>query len=143
MEELLTPVLGILGQHQGLGAKLFCFVEKFGGGEAHCVGSLNVGHVQWYGTNGFALLLCGSPDGASPSPPRPISTCEMGPKQFHSVFHGSTLAVAETFHDGDREYVVVCNETRGHLARQRTLFLALLREVVEKLAREAAEKTEE
>ncbi|MBI5071900.1 hypothetical protein HZB93_03365 [Candidatus Falkowbacteria bacterium] len=54
------------------------------------------------------------------------------------VFQSSTLIVPTVFKHGgaeSRDYVVVCNDVERTLRHQRTLFCALLREAVEKMAR--------
>jgi len=135
VEELLAPVLSVLNKHYELGEKLKRFVELFGGHEILCTGELRFGQIQWYGTAGFAIYFKGLSDGVSPEPPKPISGACAGKDGVLVIFRESNLPVTSTFTHNGQEYVVVCNETRGRLLRQRVLFLAVLREAVEKLAK--------
>ncbi len=135
MEELLAPVLSVLNEHYELGEKLKRFVELFGGYEIHRTGEFHFGQIQWYGTAGFAIYFRGLSDGVSPEPPKPISGAVTGKDGVSVIFRESNLPVASNFTHNGREYVVVFNQTYGHLLRRRTLFLALLREAVEKMAR--------
>ena len=130
MEELLAPVLASLGQHHGFMARLDRFIKLYGGGEVNCVGDTS--SFRWYGTDGFACHFGGLAGEKSEKPPELLNARSIRGKGASAIFRASTLPVASTFNYNGREYVVVCNETRGQ-ARQRMLFLALLREVVEKM----------
>jgi hypothetical protein len=131
MEELLAPVLAVLNQTHEFRARLNTFVTLFGGEHVQCDGAVN--QVRWYGTAGFALFFSGLKDGDAPTPPELLGAVPRFNGSTYAVYRASTLPVGATFRDGKREFVVVCNETRGKLLYHRMLFLALLREVVEKM----------
>lgn len=133
VEELLAPVLASLGQHHGFMARLDRFIELYGGDELQRAGDMSC--FRWYGTHGFACHFGGLAGEKSEKPPELLNTELPNGKGSSALFRTSTLPVASTFKYNGHEYVVVCNETRGQ-ARQRMLFLALLRRVVEKMQKQ-------
>lgn len=138
MEKLLAPVLAAMNKHRRFEAKLDCFMENFGGGEALRVGNIAESHLQWYGTRGFAFLFHGLERGTCGEPPRSIGFAAGRNGRPRVVFESSALIVPTVFSLGgaeSREYVVVCNDVDRALRRQRTLFCALLRKVVERMAK--------
>jgi len=142
VEELLAPILAKLTKCRDPEDKLKRFVELFGGNELLCDGGIELNTLEWFGSTGFAIFYDGFALARCPEPPKTIELSPSTEGIPYMVFAQSTMQVASVFRYADQEYVVVCNELDGRLLRRRMLFCAMLREAVEKLAREAAEKTE-
>jgi hypothetical protein len=133
LEEQLALILTAINQVHKFPARLDIFIKLFGGEEVQRDGRID--HLRWYGTTGFAFLFSGLKDGGSPRPPELLSAISRADGSTYAVFRASTLPVGATFRNDDREYIVVCNETRGQLLHHRILFCALLREAVEKMGK--------